>query len=133
MILVFGSINIDIIVPVDRLPTPGETVLGGDYDVLPGGKGANQALAARRDGAATVMAGAVGTDAYSDAALALLQRDGVDLTLLRRVERFAQRCVGRVEAHVSPSQIHVLNVPIVPGAARLLLQTRAMQLSREPL
>ena len=52
MILVFGSINADLIVPVPRLPQPGETVLGGDYTLLPGGKGANQALAARRAGAA---------------------------------------------------------------------------------
>src|SRR5262245_29820917 len=51
MILVFGSINVDLVVPVERLPHPGETVLGGDYAVVPGGKGANQALAARRAGA----------------------------------------------------------------------------------
>ena len=50
MILVFGSINVDLLVPVPRLPAPGETVLGGDYAIAPGGKGANQALAARRAG-----------------------------------------------------------------------------------
>jgi ribokinase len=50
VIRVFGSINIDVLVPVPRLPLPGETVLGGDYALLPGGKGANQALAARRAG-----------------------------------------------------------------------------------
>ena len=54
MILVFGSINVDLIVPVPRLPEPGETVLGGDYQLSPGGKGANQALAARRAGADVV-------------------------------------------------------------------------------
>jgi len=87
MILVFGSINIDVLVPVPELPRPGETVLGGDYRLLPGGKGANQALAARRAGAAVTMAGAVGNDAFADAALELLRRDGVDLHLVRRVER----------------------------------------------
>jgi ribokinase len=87
MILVFGSINIDVLVPVPELPRPGETVLGGDYRLLPGGKGANQALAARRAGAAVTMAGAVGNDAFADAALELLRRDGVDLGLVRRVER----------------------------------------------
>src|SRR5436305_6443559 len=87
MILVFGSINIDVVVPVPALPRPGETVLGGDYALLPGGKGANQALAARRAGAAVVMAGAVGGDSFADAALELLRRDGVDLKLVRRVER----------------------------------------------
>ena len=48
MIVVFGSINVDVLVPVPHLPGPGETVLGGDYVVAPGGKGANQALAAAR-------------------------------------------------------------------------------------
>src|SRR5690349_735828 len=84
MVVVFGSINVDLIVPVPRLPFPGETVLGGDYSLLPGGKGANQALAARRAGAQVIMAGAVGEDAFADAALELLRRDGVDLDLVRR-------------------------------------------------
>src|SRR5437763_16864329 len=87
MSLVFGSINIDLMVPVPELPHPGETVLGGDYQLLPGGKGANQALAACRAGASVMMAGAVGNDAFAAAALELLRRDGVDLALVRRVER----------------------------------------------
>jgi ribokinase len=87
MILVFGSINIDLLVPVPGLPRPGETVLGGDYRLLPGGKGANQALAACRAGASVVMAGAVGKDAFAGAALDLLRRDGVDLALVRQVDR----------------------------------------------
>src|SRR5439155_2081307 len=65
----------------------GETVLGGDYALFPGGKGANQALAARRAGAAVAMAGAVGTDSFAGLALANLRRDGVDLALVRRVDR----------------------------------------------
>src|SRR5437867_4312354 len=85
MILVFGSINADLIVPVPRLPRPGETVLGGDYAMLPGGKGANQALAARRAGAAVVLAGAVGADAFADIALDLLRREGVDTRLVQVV------------------------------------------------
>ena len=87
MIVVFGSINVDLIVPVPRLPRPGETVLGGDYALLPGGKGANQALAARRAGAEVVLAGAVGADSFADIALDLLRRDGVDTRLVRVVER----------------------------------------------
>ena len=50
MIVVFGSINIDLVTRAERIPAPGETVLGDDYSVIPGGKGANQALAARRAG-----------------------------------------------------------------------------------
>jgi ribokinase len=85
MIVVFGSINVDLIIPVLRLPRAGETVLGGDYALLPGGKGANQALAARRAGAAVVMAGAVGADPFADLALDLLRGDGVDTRLVRVV------------------------------------------------
>ncbi len=87
MILVFGSINADLIVPVPRLPRPSETVLGGDYAISPGGKGANQALAARRAGAAVVLAGAVGADAFADIALELLRREGVDTRLVQVVEQ----------------------------------------------
>jgi ribokinase len=79
MIVVFGSINIDLVTPVERLPGPGETVLGPGYTLHPGGKGANQALAARRAGADVVLVGATGRDRFSDAALALLTADGVDL------------------------------------------------------
>jgi ribokinase len=87
MILTFGSINVDLIVPVPRLPRPGETVLGGDYALLPGGKGANQALAARRAGAAVTLAGAVGGDPFADIALGLLRREGVDTRLVRIVDQ----------------------------------------------
>ena len=87
MILVFGSINVDIVVPVGHLPRPGETVLGGDYALLPGGKGANQALAARRAGAEVRLAGAVGADSFAAVALGGLRRAGVDLGLVRHVER----------------------------------------------
>jgi len=87
MILVFGSINIDLLVPVPRLPGPGETVLGGDYALLPGGKGANQALAARRAGSQVVLAGAVGRDGFAGLALETLRRDGVDTSLVRTVEQ----------------------------------------------
>jgi len=87
MIVIFGSINVDLIVPVPRLPGPGETVLGGDYALLPGGKGANQALAARRAGAEVVLIGAVGADSFAAIALGLLRRDGVDTRLVRVVEQ----------------------------------------------
>jgi ribokinase len=87
MILVFGSINADLIVPVPRLPRPSETVLGGDYAIFAGGKGANQALAASRAGAAVMLAGAVGADAFADIALELLRHEGVDTRLVRVVEQ----------------------------------------------
>ena len=87
MIVVFGSINVDVICPVPHLPRPGETVLGGDYALLPGGKGANQALAARRAGSEVVLAGAIGRDPFASIALDLVRRDGVDTKLVREVDR----------------------------------------------
>jgi ribokinase len=87
VIVVFGSINIDLVIATPTLPAPGETVLGGDYALLPGGKGANQALAARRAGASVTLAGAVGADVFAEPALALLRQAGVDLSLVRSVER----------------------------------------------
>lgn len=79
-IVVFGSINLDIIVPVPRLPVPGETVLGQDALISAGGKGANQAHAARLAGAEVTMVGKVGADGLAEPALALLTAAGVDLS-----------------------------------------------------
>jgi ribokinase len=79
-IAVVGSINLDLVVRAARLPAPGETIGGGVFARHPGGKGANQALAARRLGADVQMIGRVGADAFADEALALLRADGVDLT-----------------------------------------------------
>lgn len=86
MIVVFGSINLDFIATLDRLPKPGETALGPTYITAPGGKGANQALAAARMGAKVKMIGAVGRDSVAVEALALLSAEGVDLTNVRDVE-----------------------------------------------
>jgi ribokinase len=87
MIVVFGSINIDLIVPVPHLPAPGETVLGGDYVLAPGGKGANQAVAAARAGSAVTMVGAVGRDGFAETALAVLRRSGVHVGLVATTEQ----------------------------------------------
>jgi ribokinase len=86
MIVVFGSLNIDLVARVQRLPGAGETVLGGDYLAIPGGKGANQALAARRAGADVVMVGAVGRDGFADLAVSDLAAAGVDIAPVARVD-----------------------------------------------
>ena len=80
MITVIGSINLDLIATVERLPAPGETVPGDHFATAPGGKGANQALAAARAGARVRMVGAVGTDPFAGQATELLRSGGVDLT-----------------------------------------------------
>lgn len=84
-ITVFGSVNLDIVARAERLPAPGETVPGGTLAMYPGGKGANQALAARRLGADVSLVARVGEDAHADQALALLRAAGVDLSLCHSV------------------------------------------------
>jgi ribokinase len=86
MIVVFGSINIDLVTQA-KIPAPGETTLGGDYATVPGGKGANQALAARRAGAKVALVGACGADSFAGAALALINAEGVDLSATRTVAK----------------------------------------------
>lgn len=86
MIVVFGSLNLDLVTPVARLPGPGETAAGPGYSLHPGGKGANQALAARRAGAEVALVGAVGRDGFAEIALSLLAADGVDLSRLARLD-----------------------------------------------
>jgi ribokinase len=83
MITVLGSINMDLIASVTRLPKPGETVAGNNFVTAPGGKGANQALAARRAGASVSMAGACGEDEFAVPALTYLRYDGVNLDRVR--------------------------------------------------
>jgi ribokinase len=86
MIIVFGSLNIDLVARVPALPKAGETVLGPDYAVVPGGKGANQALAAKRAGADVAMVGAVGRDGFAGTAMEALTAEGVDVTRVARAD-----------------------------------------------
>jgi ribokinase len=74
---VVGSINLDLVARVERLPRPGETVTGAAFARVPGGKGANQAVAAARLGAEVVLIGCVGTDDFAEEALAGLREAGV--------------------------------------------------------
>jgi len=81
-IAVVGSVNLDIVVGVDRHPAPGETVLGGDRVDLPGGKGANQAVAAARLGRDVAIVGRVGADAAGARLRSGLEAEGVDVRYL---------------------------------------------------
>lgn len=85
-VLVLGSINLDVVVSAARLPAPGETVLGGQLQRHPGGKGANQAVAAARSGASVTMIGAVGDDAEGRIGLDALTGEGVDITGVARLD-----------------------------------------------
>jgi len=87
MIVVFGSLNVDLLIPVERLPNAGESVLGPGYSFAAGGKGANQALAAARAGASVRMVGRVGSDDLSAIALNDLNLQDVDLSLVVKDEK----------------------------------------------
>jgi ribokinase len=79
-LLVVGSINMDLVVRVPHSPLPGETVLGGDFETFPGGKGANQAVAASRMGAAVTMVGRVGSDNFGNTLIQGLVEDQIKTT-----------------------------------------------------
>ncbi len=78
-LLVVGSLNMDMVVNVARHPQIGETILGGKFSTFPGGKGANQAVAAARMGAAVTMIGCVGQDGFGEELRASVARDGIDI------------------------------------------------------
>jgi ribokinase len=84
-VTVVGSVNLDLVAAVPRLPEPGETLTAVGFARIPGGKGANQALAVRRCGLPVRLVAAVGTDPEADTALELLGREGVGLDRLQRV------------------------------------------------
>lgn len=113
MIVVFGSINVDLIARVARIPAPGETLSGSSFVTAPGGKGANQALAARRAGANVALYGAVGDDSFAASALANLDASGV-----------RREGVATVAASTGIALINVADsgenaITVIPGANAL--------------
>src|SRR6516165_7555301 len=82
-ILVVGSSNTDMMVRLPHLPAPGQTVLGTSFATTPGGKGANQAVAARRAGGDVIFISAVGTDDLGKKALDLYRHEGIDISHAR--------------------------------------------------
>lgn len=82
-ILVVGSLNADLVVRAPRFPQPGETISGEDLRIIPGGKGANQAVAAARQGASVSMLGRVGQDSFGPELINNLHQNGVDTSHVR--------------------------------------------------
>lgn len=114
-ITVVGSVNLDLVAAASRLPVPGETVSGATLRRFPGGKGANQALAARRLGARVSLVACVGDDANADEALALLEGGGVDLS---RCSRDAGSATGVALIAVATGGEN--QIVVAPGANRQL-------------
>jgi ribokinase len=109
-VFVAGSINMDVVATAERHPQVGETVAGHEVLYFPGGKGANQAVAAAKLGAATTLIGRVGTDAFGRDLRAFLSAQGVDLTFVRDTP----------EAHTGTAVITLANadntIVVIPGA-----------------
>lgn len=133
-VLVFGSANADLVFAVPELPAPGVTVLGEGLRSFPGGKGANQAVAAAKDGAVTAFAGCVGADAFADLATAALRDAGVDLSRLAIVDQptgCASICVdaaGRNQIAVAPGANRLARADQVEDAALTPATTLLLQM-----
>ena len=128
-IIVVGSVNLDIVASVDKLPKPGETVTGAALNRYPGGKGANQALAAKRLGADVTLLADVGDDAEAADALALLRAGGVDLSqvsvspaLRTGTALIAVSKAGENHIVVAPGANAELRVADLPQADALICQ-----------
>jgi ribokinase len=131
-ILVIGSLNADLVVRAERFPAPGETIRGGDLATIPGGKGANQAVAAARLGSRVAMIGRVGADAFGATLIQNLERNGVEAAGVVRDDSAATgTAIIVVDAHgqnsivLSPGANGRLTPADLPqaslGGARLLL------------
>ena len=110
-IAIIGSINLDIVANVKNFPQPGETITNAVVNRFPGGKGANQALAAHRLGASVYMVGRVGNDPAADEALKTLREEDVDLTYCKPLEDFPTGLAMIVVTEAGENQIVV-----APGA-----------------
>ena len=88
-VLVVGSVNVDLVVQGERLPQPGETVMGGTFSRFHGGKGGNQAVAAARLGVPVMIVAALGDDEFGNDARTALAREGIGTDVLVRLERTA--------------------------------------------
>jgi ribokinase len=113
-VFVAGSINMDVVATAERHPRIGETVAGKAVLYFPGGKGANQAVAAAKLGAPTTLIGRIGKDAFGDELKAFLAAQGIDLSLVRET----------AEAHTGTAIITLANadntIVVVPGANALV-------------
>ena len=135
-VIVVGSVNIDLVATVERLPAPGETVTGGRFAQYHGGKGGNQAVAAARLGAPTTFVGAVGSDPFGSEARTALAAEGVEVSELRTLPDAATgvalilvdargensiAVAGGANAALAPSHVRDAFDRLVPGPGDCVL------------
>lgn len=119
---VVGSINADLIVHAERHPQPGETLLGSGGEILAGGKGANQAVAAAQLGANVAFVGAVGSDPYAEPAMYYMRTSGIDLGTVEQADTNTGLAVITVSADgentivISPAPMRLSTPPLSPPA-----------------
>jgi ribokinase len=126
-VVVVGSINLDLVARCDRLPRAGETVSGATFSRIPGGKGANQAVACARLGADVTLVGAVGDDPFAEEALAGLREAGVALELVASTEPTGVALIyvdaeGENEIVVAPGANGTLGETALPAHDAVLCQ-----------
>ena len=109
-IVVIGSSNTDMTIKGDRLPKPGETVLGGEFRMGPGGKGANQAVAAQRLGADVSFICKVGRDIFGDNAISGYQKEGIDCSRILRSDKASGTALILVDGNAENC------IAVAPGA-----------------
>ena len=109
-VVVIGSSNTDMTIKGDRLPKPGETVLGGEFRMGPGGKGANQAVAAQRLGADVSFICKVGRDIFGDNAVAGYQKEGIDCSRILRSDKASGTALILVDGNAENC------IAVAPGA-----------------
>jgi ribokinase len=137
-IVVIGSINMDLVCQTPAIPRAGETILGGDLQTIPGGKGANQAVAAARLGGDVHMIGRVGDDAFGRTLLAGLRENGVNVKHVSSTPGVASGCAmiavderGENSIVVSPGANARVSIPDIDLAAPLIRRASVVVLQLE--
>jgi ribokinase len=135
-IVVVGSSNTDMIIQLDKIPVPGETVIGGEFSTAAGGKGANQAVAAARAGGNVTLISCVGNDMFGEQAIEGFIADGLNVKYIKKVENVASgvalifvdrggensiAVASGANARLVPEDLDTLN-PVISQAKILIMQ-----------
>lgn len=137
-ILVIGSANVDMIVKVPHIPRPGETILGGDFFKVQGGKGANQAVAAARAGGSVTFAGCVGNDSLGTDTISCLKKEGIDVGFIKispdkptGVALINVAATGENSISVAPGANHAITQEDIQAIEHVIAKAQIVLLQHE--